>query len=173
MLYYNAYTDGSFCVDDGIVHGGIVFGDENNNILSTLHVKTAHRDFTSMHNVGGEILAAWSAIFSVVSSVREANETNGLETYQMNLVYDYEGVGKWLLGYWKANKKATQWFKSSVKAMLETVPNLKLNPIWVKGHNNVALNEVADKVAFYDMTCGGLGSPICDLDEILATEYRI
>ena len=171
MKYFNVYTDGSFG-EDGLTHGGIVFvKSDNSEVLSVSHVQTRVREFVSMRNVGGEVLAAWAAIFAVANSVKESNETNGLETYQLNLTYDYEGVGKWLNGQWKCKKHATQWYRDSIKAILATVPNLTLNLIWVRGHMGNEYNEVADRVASYDKSTRYPNTDICDMDELLRTDY--
>ena len=172
MIFYNVFTDGSYSKDDSNhTHGGIVFGDENNKVLSRIHVVTSIKDFTSMNNVGGEILAAWSAILSVVSSVKQANEEKGLEQYQLTLVYDYEGVGKWITGEWRAKKKATQWYRESVKKLVSSVPNLKVRFIWVKGHEDTYLNHAADYTAAYNLNCEAEDIPKCDLDDILTEDY--
>lgn len=171
MVVYNVFTDGSFG-NDGLVHGGIVFAGSDGNILSTVHVKTSKKDFVSMRNVGGEILASWSAIFSVVNSVKKKNEEAGLETYTLYLTYDYEGVGKWLTGQWKANKKATQWYVRTIKQLFSTVPNLELRLQWVKGHRDNRLNGIADAVSSYDMSGLYSSTTICDMDEILQEDYK-
>lgn len=171
MKIFNVYTDGSFG-DDGATHGGIVFVKSGNSeVSSVVHVQTKIREFVAMRNVGGEILAAWSAIYAVANTIKNNNETVGLETYQLNLTYDYEGVGKWLTGQWNCKKHATQWYRDSLKAILSTVPNLKLNLIWVRGHMGNQFNEVADRVACYDKSMRHTGTEICDMDELLQTDY--
>jgi ribonuclease HI len=165
MQKYIAYTDGSFG-DNGEVHGGIVFWNGNAPV-SQIHIKCTNPAFVSMRNVGGEVLAAWSAITSVAANVQKKNEEL-MDTYQLDLIYDYKGVGEWLTGGWKTNKPATQWFVKSVRDILEQVPNLKINYIWVKGHADNAGNTYADRTAAYDMSyCKGKNIPICNLDKLI------
>lgn len=171
MKYYEVYTDGSFLMGSDTVHGGIVFvSPDTRKIASTVHVQTKVPAFTAMNNVGGEVLAAWAAIMSVVSAVKAANE-ECMDTYTLTLVYDLQGVGAWITGKWKRNKQATKWFHDSVHKMMSEVPNLQLNLIWVKGHQDTYFNEIADAVANYDLSRRRAGAPICDLDETLREEH--
>lgn len=166
MKTYTVYTDGSFG-DNGEVHGGIVYWKDGAP-SSKVHVHSKRPEFVSMRNVGGEVLAAWAAIMSVANAVKEENESTGLETYEMNLIYDYKGLGCWLTHEWKTNKVATQWFVKSVERILSAVPNLKVNYIWVKGHADTSGNNHADLVASYDMRyCKMENIPICDLDSVI------
>lgn len=166
MKRYTVYTDGSFG-DNGETHGGIVYWGDNDAPASCIHVYSKNSKFVSMRNVGGEIIAAWTAIFSIVDKVKRLNE-ECMDTYELQLVYDYEGVGKWLTGVWKTNKVATQWFVKSIKDLMSTVPNLKIKFIWVRGHSSTLGNNYADKVAAYNMAyCRNNNIPICNLDEIV------
>lgn len=165
MKSYTVYTDGSFG-DTNEVHGGIVYWGEEGP-ASFVHIKATMPEFVSMRNVGGEILAAWAAIMSIASKVKNANEIE-MEYYELNLVYDYKGVGEWLTGGWKTNKVATQWFVRSVKEILSAVPNLKVNYVWVKGHTSTEGNHYADLVANYNMEYSKRNNiPICNLDEVV------
>ena len=165
MKSWLIFTDGSFG-DDSLCHGGIVYWTDNGNPIR-IHVKCSNTNFTSMRNVGGEILAAWSAIMSVVSQVKKFNEET-MDTYELNLVYDYKGVGEWLTGRWKTNKPATRWFVNAINSILNEVPNLKVNYIWVKGHSDNRGNAIADKTAAYDMAyVRQEGIKVCDLDSLI------
>lgn len=162
------YTDGSYCnAKPDEVHGGIVFWSGDPKTSECVHVWVSNENFTSMNNVGGEILAAWAAIMSVVAKVQKLGEAD-LTIHELELRYDYQGVGEWLKGGWKAKKPATQWFVRSVRAMLEKVPNLKIKYTWMRGHEQEPGNELADSVAMYDMGyCKRVNVPIACLDEIV------
>lgn len=166
-MYFKCFTDGSFG-NAGETHGGFVFY-QGDKVASALHVYSKLPDMTSMRNVGGEIIAAWCAIKAVVSKVQTENEKeSGLEYHTLDLVYDYKGVGCWATGEWKTNKKATQWFVRSIREMLSSTPNLKINYIWVKGHSSTDGNNMADKVADYNMTyCKQKGIQSCCVDELI------
>lgn len=170
MKKWVIYTDGSYLRDSDTVHGGIVFVPEEGQELRQIHVKSTCSELVARWNVGGEILAAWCAIFSVYNEVKKLNN-ECLDTYAVDIIYDYEGIGKWLTKKWKRNNRATRWFVDSIHRMLQEVPNLKLNCYWVKGHANTYYNEIADAVAYYDMVhCEINDIPICDMDEILRKE---
>lgn len=169
MKYFNAYTDGSFG-DDGLTHGGVVFADDNGTVTSAVHIRTSKSDFVSMRNVGGEVLAAWTAILIAVNSVKKYNEES-MDSYELNLVYDYEGVGKWLNGSWRAKKKATMWYVRTVRELLESVPNLKIKLTWVRGHATTRLNNIADAVADYVSQGRTYNSKVINLDEELENDY--
>lgn len=165
MKSFTVYTDGSFG-DNGETHGGIAFSNHDGT-YNRVHVYTKHPAFVSMRNVGGEVLAAWSAIMSFIERIKKANNEE-METYELIIVYDYKGIGEWLTGGWKTNKTATQWFVQSVRKMLQEVPNVKLRYVWVKGHSSTAGNNEADRVSEYSMNYARSNNiPICNMDEVL------
>lgn len=172
MKQWTVYTDGSYKRDASDVHGGIVYVPNPGEKPKQIHVTTTNPELVSRWNVGGEILAAWCAVFSVCQEVKKLNG-ECMDTYALDIIYDYEGIGKWLVGAWSCKNKTSKWFVKSVKDMLSDVPNLKLNCYWVKGHADTYYNEMADAVAFYDMVhCEINNIPICDMDEILAGELQ-
>lgn len=173
MKRYKIYTDGSYNKIDGIAHGGVVFWDEaTNKPLNRMHVLTTLNPLSSMWNVGGEILASWIAIKSVVAAILQ-NGINEEEIYEIELVYDYEGVGKWLTGSWKAKKPATIWYVQSVKNMLRMIPNLTITYTWVKGHDCTEGNNEADRVAAYDTSyCVRNNIPVVDVSPLVREETR-
>ena len=171
MEHLRLYTDGSYYKErPNEVHGGLCNDDASMD--SWIHVYSNNKQLTSMWNVGGEIIAAYTAIVATVNFVKEKNKEI-MDTYELELVYDYEGIGHWLTGRWQAKKPATQWFVRESKRLLNEVPNLKLALTWVKGHTGKddlisAGNSNADKVSAYDMRfCKEHSIPICSADEYI------
>lgn len=168
MKYYEVYTDGSFLSGDNMVHGSVVFVNPDTKKPSSLiHVQSTVPELVSMWSVGGELLAAWSAILAVVNSVKKFNEESGLDTYKLTITHDNEGVAAWITRGWKTKKKGTRWYKETIKEMLSSVPNLQLEFKWVPGHSGNELNELADRVASYDPANRHPNASVCDMDEVL------
>ena len=113
--------------------------------MSTPHARESR-------NIGGELIGAMMAILEVSKIADETPD----DQITMNLIYDYEGVGKWLTGEWRAKKTLTQKYKQFVSTVLNSTPNLKLNLTWVRGHKHIEGNEVAD-----DLAQSGATNPQC------------
>lgn len=166
MKVYNIYTDGSFWNkgSNPMVHGGIVF-EKDGEIVKNLrfHVTSKNEMLTIMRNVGGEIAAAYMAIMIVVNSSKDNDEPA-----EINLAYDYEGVGKWLTGEWQTKKPGTIWYRKAVYDLLNAHPNIKLNLRWVRGHQNTRGNIEADACAEYTMSYAKAENlTIFDLDKFI------
>lgn len=168
MKQFIIYTDGSFG-EANETHGGVVYWDGMTNTpQACLHVYTTLPEFCSMRNVGGEVLAAYTAIYTTIRKIKAYNEES-MESYKIILVYDYKGIGLWLTGKWKARKKATIWFANAVKKLLEETPNVSIEYVWVPGHTgHIAGNEYADKVSEYTTKFATNNNiPICCMDDLL------
>lgn len=116
-------------------------------------------------------MASWGAIFSVVQGTLTNKDKSVDEEVVIDLYYDYEGVGKWITGKWKARKAATIWYRDSVKALMDKLPNAKLNLHWVRGHVGNRFNEVADGVASY-VNYKSNGNVIIDMDDIIRDNMK-
>ena len=62
----------------------------------------------------------------------------------LEIHHDYEGVGKWALGLWKANKPGTQAYAALCK---QAMGRLDLTFVKVKGHSGNQWNDLADQLA--------------------------
>lgn len=63
----------------------------------------------------------------------------------ITIVYDYEGVEKWLNGEWKCKKDTTKGYKEFMES--KVFPNLNITLKWTKSHNNNKWNDRADELA--------------------------
>lgn len=160
------YTDGSYCDEDGMAHGGIVMMGNGDEILGRLHIISTIPSLSSMRNVGGEIIAAWAAIKSIDISAQNGKYRN--EPVDVIIYHDYEGVSKWVEGYWRAKKTATAWYAQSVKRILQSGRIHSLKFSWVRGHGDNFGNKEADAVANYEMrNFGVLGVQVLNLDKLI------
>lgn len=140
MKQIDIYTDGSYNKDfPGFTYGAFV-----SNVAS-VSAKTSVEEATSMWNVGGELLAAIAAI-TFAKEVAH-NLANSGESLYVNLYYDYEGVGKWASGDWKAKKPLTKAYRKFYLETVSSVQNMTISLNWVKGHSNVQGNIDADALA--------------------------
>ena len=162
------YTDGSYNKEDGRAHGGIVIMDDDGSVKSKMHVISTLNCLTSMNNVGGEIMAAYAAIKSIYLNYKKG--TYGDQGVEVCVLHDYEGVGKWVRGEWKAKKQATIWYANIIRNMMSD-PKFKVRFEWVKGHDVSAGNREADAVADYEMPGFEVrGIQVVNLDKLLMSE---
>lgn len=91
-------------------------------------------DMLSMWNVAGEIMGACAAMQYAMD----------YQLPKITIFHDYEGISKWPLREWKANKEGT---KAYVKFFDEASLKVKINFKKVTGHSGDKYNEQADKLA--------------------------
>lgn len=129
-----AYTDGSFSDRSNSGFAAILMEGKPGAARWVAAIYGPCGKSVEIRNIGGEIEAAeWA--------VREAARRG----YRHIAVYhDYEGVGKWADGLWKANKPDTIAY---VKQMAELRQTIKVSFVKVKGHNGDPYNELADEYA--------------------------
>ncbi len=88
------------------------------------------KELAVMHNVAGEIKGAEAAMRYAVE--------NSLES--IIIYHDYEGIAKWCLGEWKANKEGTKAYKEYYESIKDKV---SISFIKVTGHSNNKYNDIA------------------------------
>ncbi|MDR1018104.1 MAG: flavin reductase [Lachnospiraceae bacterium] len=127
-----AYVDGSYNVaTKEFSYGMVLIGDLGTEQFSK---KFNDESLSSMRNVAGEIKGAEAAI-----SYAYDNGYKELEIY-----YDYEGIAKWPLSQWKANKEGTKAYKAYYDKLKDKI-KIKFNK--VIAHTGDKYNEMADKLA--------------------------
>lgn len=127
-----AYVDGSYehsmrryaygCV--------LVFEDHTEDLNGSGNDES----LVGMRNVAGEILGSQCAIDWAIENHYES----------VTIYYDYEGIEKWALGIWKANKEGTKAYKEFVEARKDKV---QIRFQKVAAHTGVKYNEMADRLA--------------------------
>lgn len=127
-----AYVDGSYDHSQLAYAYGcvLVFQDE----VVTLNGRGNDADLVGMRNVAGEILGSKCAISWAVEHNYPA----------ITIYYDYEGIEKWAMGIWKANKPGTIAYKEFVQMQKE---NIAISFQKVAAHTGVEYNEMADQLA--------------------------
>ena len=127
-----AYVDGSFRSDTGEFGAGAVLFWEGEKV--EFSQKNDDPDMAEMHNVAGEIMGA-------VLVIRWCLER---QIPAVEIRHDYEGVGKWATGQWKANKPGTQAYARFCAGARQRIG---LSFVKVKGHSGDTWNDEADRLA--------------------------
>lgn len=123
------YTDGSY--RDGIYTWAFEIND-NGKIIEQKSGKGTDQEAAQMRNVAGEL----SAVAHGLKRCKELGITD------IEIRYDYEGIGCWLQGQWKAKHVKVKQFIAYVSGL-----NLNLSFRWSKGHSGEAGNSRVDKLA--------------------------
>lgn len=128
-----AYVDGSFNVRSQMFGSGIVLLENGKELVSHSE-QGMDASLAGMRNVAGEIKGSqWAIEYGIAHGYKE-----------IQLHFDYEGIEKWALGTWKANKEGTiayQNFYNSIK------DQIKVYFVKVKAHSGDEYNDKADILA--------------------------
>ncbi|MDC7280450.1 ribonuclease H family protein [Butyrivibrio fibrisolvens] len=129
-----AFTDGSFNVATGVYgFGGFLHYSDTEDDIEIRGNGNDPEEAVS-RNVAGEVHGA-------VAAMRKAVE---LGLTEMTLFYDYEGIEKWPLRYWKTNKKISMFYVEEYDQLKD---KLRVNFVHVKAHTGIPGNEAADRMA--------------------------
>lgn len=132
-----AYVDGSYDAATGRFSCGVVMirtDSEGNSRTRELSAVFDDQEAAKQRNVAGEIMGAKTAIDFCLK--------HGID--EVSIHHDYEGVGKWADGLWKANNPLTQGYRDYVAKARE---RMKISFVKVKAHAGNKYNELADRLA--------------------------
>ena len=127
-----AYVDGSYNVATGEFSYGMVMFHEGKELHFNRRFEKS--SLAEMRNVAGEIKGSEAAM--------EYAYNNGIKS--ISIYHDYEGIAKWPLRQWKANKGGTQAYQKFYDKISEKV---NITFIKVKGHSGDRYNDEADRLA--------------------------
>lgn len=127
-----AYVDGSYDAATGRYACGVVLikDGEVTELSEAFDDSSAAR----LRNVAGEIMGARRAV--------EYAASHGFS--EIDIYYDYAGIGKWGDDEWKANLEMTRDYKAFVAEARE---KLAIRFVKVKGHSGDTYNDRADRLA--------------------------
>lgn len=131
MEKHLAYVDGSFNKESDEYGAGAILIHPNGKMESFLSSDVLYSD---QRNVAGEILA----VRLVVDAALERN------IKQMEIFYDYQGIGAWADGRWNANTECTRSYTEYIRKARE---RMKITFTKVKAHSGDKYNELVDGLA--------------------------
>ncbi len=126
------YVDGSYNHAAGEFSYGMVVLKEDGE--ETYNCRFQDKELCSMRNVAGEIKGAEAAMQYALD--------HGIPAIE--IYHDYEGIARWCLGEWKANKEGTKAYKAFFDKVSSQV---KVRFVKVAGHSNDKYNDMADQLA--------------------------
>lgn len=138
-MKYITYTDGS-CKEIpgiGLVYGSAYILAPEGSTQWHVCYKAGCDEYSESRNIAGEV-------FAVMMACSKAIELGDCDT--LVIYHDYEGIANWINHKWK--KRNTKISKNYYLYMTQQVlPKLKLEFVWVKGHDGVQGNEIVDGLA--------------------------
>ena len=127
-----AYIDGSFSKKKALYSWGGYINDHGN--IYILQGTGSAADYMQYRNITGEVRGALDVMQKSIE----------LGIPEINLYYDYAGIGQWADGNWKCKTKLSQFYQSYY---MKRRDRIKVNFIHVKGHTGIEGNEIADYLA--------------------------
>lgn len=127
-----AYVDGSYNATTGEYSYGVVMFHDGKELHFSEKFDDA--ELATMRNVAGEIKGAEAAMTYAYE--------NGLK--ELYIYHDYEGIAKWPLRQWQANKEGTIAYREFYDRIVNKV---KVHFVKVKGHSGDKYNDEADRLA--------------------------
>ena len=131
-----AFVDGSFSASEDKAGFGVIILDDKGvqTPLYKAFTKQLNADFLELRNVAAEL-----------EGVKEAvNWAIAYNKAKIKIYYDYEGIGKWADGSWRANKNLTKQYVSFIK---EKKALITMDFCKVPAHSGIEYNEQADRLA--------------------------
>lgn len=131
-----AFVDGSFSASEDKAGFGVIILDDKGvqTPLYKAFTKQLNADFLELRNVAAEL-----------EGVKEAvNWAIAYNKAKIKIYYDYEGIGKWADGSWRANKNLTKQYVSFIK---EKKALITMEFCKVPAHSGIEYNEQADRLA--------------------------
>ena len=132
-----AYVDGSYDIANGRFSCGVVIVEtdaEGNSETTEMSSAFDDAEAAKQRNISGEIMGSKLAVDWCLT-----NGTGSVEIY-----HDYEGIGAWADGRWKAKNEFTKGYKDFIDAARK---EMEIKFVKVKAHAGNKYNELADKLA--------------------------
>lgn len=127
-----AYVDGSYNAATGEFSYGVVLFHDGKELQFS--EKFNDEELATMRNVAGEIKGAEAAMMYAYEH----------KMSKISIYHDYEGIAKWPLRQWQANKEGTIAYREFYDKIVSYV---EITFVKVKGHSGDKYNDIADKLA--------------------------
>jgi len=143
-MQYIIAVDGSYQPEDATVVGAVVIANASTQLVTKTAAITCDKEmFKSSRNVYGECAAALVA-FQLMRRYLDDDPTSSFV-----LVYDYDGIEKWIKGVWATKKRLTREYVKGFQMC--DLPLDKITFYNQKSHKGITdfysyLNDFADKV---------------------------